>query len=231
MLTVDQIHTYYGYSHVLQGVSLQLQPGETVALLGRNGAGKSTTVSSIIGFTPPRQGRVFLAGTDVTHWPPHRIARQGVGLAPQDRGIFPTLTTRENLTLAARQMGQDGWTLDRVLALFPPLASRLAHFGGQLSGGEQQMLAIARALMTNPRLLLLDEPSEGLAPLVVTEIRRVIGQLRGQGLSILLVEQNLRLALDASDRVYVMSKGRLVFEGTPAELNRQTELMHRYLGV
>jgi branched-chain amino acid transport system ATP-binding protein len=231
MLIIDQIHTYYGHSHVLQGVSLQVQPGETVALLGRNGVGKSTTINSIIGFTPPRRGRIGLFGTDATAWPPHRVARLGVGLVPQDRGIFPTLTTRENLMLAAREAEHHGWTLDQVLALFPPLAARLKNLGSQLSGGEQQMLAIARALMTNPRLLLLDEPSEGLAPVFVTEIRQIIDQLRQEGLSILLVEQNLPLALTVSDRIYVMSKGRIVFEGTPAELGQQTELMHRYLGV
>ncbi len=231
MLTVDRIHTYYAHSHILQGISLQVWPEETVVLLGRNGAGKSTTIRSIIGFTPPRQGRITLFGTDITGWPSHRIARLGVGLVPQDRAIFPTLAVRENLTLAARESHHRGWTLEKVLALFPLLAVRLNHLGRQLSGGEQQMLAMGRALMTNPRLLLLDEPSEGLAPIFVAELRRVINQLRQEGLSILLVEQNLSLALAVSNRVYIMNKGRIMFEGTPATLHQQRDLMHRYLGV
>jgi branched-chain amino acid transport system ATP-binding protein len=201
-----------------------------VALLGRNGVGKSTTIESIIGFVRPRQGRILINNIDVTDFPSHRIARLGVGLVPQGRAIFPTLTVRENITLAARN-GHDGWKLDRVLATFPQLAARLENLGSQLSGGEQQMLAIARALMTNPRLLLLDEPSEGLAPLIVVEIGQIISELRAQGMTILLVEQNLTLALELADRVYLMSKGRIVFEGMPAELRQQPELMERYLGV
>ncbi len=231
MLTVNDIHTYYGDSYVLQGVSLKVGQGEAVALLGRNGVGKSTTIKSIIGFTPPRRGKIMLWDVDVTHLPSHRTAQLGVGLVPQGRSIFPTLTVRENITLAARQAGHGGWTLDRVLATFPPLQARLKNLSAQLSGGEQQMLAIARALMTNPALLLLDEPSEGLAPLIVAEIGRIIGQLKQEGLSILLVEQNLSLALGVADQVYVMNKGQIVFEGTPAELRAQAEVMHRYLGV
>ncbi len=230
MLTLDEIHAYYDDSHVLQGVSLTVDTGEVVALLGRNGVGKSTTIESIIGFVRPRQGRILINNIDVTDFPSHRIARLGVGLVPQGRAIFPTLTVRENMTLAARN-GHDGWKLDRVLATFPQLAARLENLGSQLSGGEQQMLAIARALMTNPRLLLLDEPSEGLAPLIVVEIGQIISELRAQGMTILLVEQNLTLALELADRVYVMSKGLIVFEGTPAELRQQPELMERYLGV
>ncbi len=231
MLTVDNIHTYYGDSHVLQGVSLKVNEGEAVALLGRNGVGKTTTIASIIGFTPPRQGQIKLRDLDITRSPSHHIARLGVGLVPQGRSIFPTLTVRENITLAARNAGNSGWTLERALETFPPLQARLKNLGSQLSGGEQQMLAIARALMTNPDLLLLDEPSEGLAPLIVTEIGRIIAQLRSERLSILLVEQNLSLALGITDRVYVMSKGRTVFEGTPSDLRAQQEIMHRYLGV
>jgi branched-chain amino acid transport system ATP-binding protein len=231
MLTINEIHTYYGDSHVLQGVSLQVNEREAVALLGRNGVGKTTTIQSIVGFTPPRQGHITLRGVDVTRLPSHRTARLGVGLVPQGRGIFPTLTVQENMTLAARNEQKGGWTFEKVLELFPALANRLKNLGSQLSGGEQQMLAIARALMTNPDLLLLDEPSEGLAPLIVREIGRIIAQLRTDGLSILLVEQNLALALGVADRVYVMSKGHIVFAGTPAELRSQPEVMHRYLGV
>lgn len=235
MLTVDQIHTYYGESHVLQGVSLEIKQGEAVSLLGRNGAGKTTTIQSIIGFNPPRQGQITLRNATISKLPSHKIARMGVGLVPQGRGIFPTLTVKENITLAARKpkngTTNGGWTYDRVLEVFPPLAGRLKNLGSQLSGGEQQMLAIARALMTNPELLLLDEPSEGLAPLIVAEIGRIIKTLKEQSLSILLVEQNLNLALSIADRVYVMNKGRIVFEGIPSDLRDQEEVMHRYLGV
>ncbi|MGH2593927.1 MAG: ABC transporter ATP-binding protein [Anaerolineae bacterium] len=239
MLTVDDIHTYYGDSHVLQGVSLQVKQGQVVALLGRNGVGKTTTIRSIIGFTPPRRGRIVLRDTDITHVPSHRTAQLGVGLAPQGRAIFPTLTVRENIMLAARKpvSGKSAsgdasyWTLDRVLENFPLLAARLKNLGSQLSGGEQQMLAIARALMTNPELLLMDEPSEGLAPLIVAEVGRILRELRERGLSILLVEQNLSIALGIADRVYVMNKGRIVFAGTPAELQSDVETLHRYLGV
>ena len=231
MLILDDIHAYYADSHILQGVSLQVNTGEIVALLGRNGVGKTTTINSIIGFVPPRRGRILLNGVQIAGLPSHRIARSGVGLVPQGRGIFPTLTVRENMTLAARDARNGGWTLDRVLSAFPPLAKRLKNLGSQLSGGEQQMLAIARALMTNPKLLLMDEPSEGLAPLIVAEIGRIAGDLRQHGLSILLVEQNLSLALSLADRVYVMNKGQIVYSGTPADLQANDEVKHRYLGV
>ena len=231
MLTIEEIHTYYGDSHVLQGLSLQVNPGEIAALLGRNGVGKSTTINSIIGFVPPRRGRITLDGEDITGLPSHRIARMGVGLIPQGRGIFPTLTVRENITLAVRGARNGGWTFDRVMSTFPPLAKRLKNLGSQLSGGEQQMLAVARALMTNPKLLLMDEPSEGLAPLIVMEIGRVASELRDQGLSILLVEQNLALALRLADRVYVMNKGQIVYSGQPSDLQANEEVKHRYLGV
>jgi len=227
-LVVGGIHTYYGESHILHGVSLAVAPGEAVALLGRNGAGKTTLIRSIVGFTPPRQGRVVWDGAAIDRWPPYRIARRGIGLVPQGRRIFAPLTVRENLTLGARA---DGWTIERVFALFPRLRERQEQAGGTLSGGEQQMLAIGRALLTNGRLLLLDEPSEGLAPLVVREIGRIVQGLKGRGLSILLVEQNYHLALQVADRVYVMSKGQIVWEGTPARLGADEDTKRRYLGV
>lgn len=231
MLSIQDIHTYYGDSHILQGVSLQVDQGEAVALLGRNGVGKSTTIKSIIGFEPPRHGDISFLNDNITKWPAHRRAQKGIGLVPQGRGIFPTLTVQENITLAARNPDVGGWTYERVLGIFDNLPTRLKNLGSQLSGGEQQMLAIARALMTNPQLLLLDEPSEGLAPLIVEEIGNIILQLKKDGLSILLVEQNLNMALDVADRVYVMSKGRIEFEGTPAALRAQSELMDQLLGV
>ncbi|MEM7130649.1 MAG: ABC transporter ATP-binding protein [Chloroflexota bacterium] len=231
MLTIQNIHTYYGDSHILQGVSLDVEQGEAVALLGRNGVGKSTTIKSVIGFEPPRQGSISFLGQDITDVPAYTRAQQGIGLVPQGRGIFPTLTVQENMTLAARNADMGGWTYARVLGLFDNLPNRLKNYGSQLSGGEQQMLAIARALMTNPQLLLLDEPSEGLAPLIVEEISRIITQLKKDGLSILLVEQNLAMALDVVDRVYVMSKGRIEYEGTPADLRAEQGLMDQLLGV
>lgn len=231
MLSIQNIHTYYGDSHILQGVSLDVNQGEAVALLGRNGVGKSTTIKSVIGFEPPREGTISFMGEDITNAPAHERAQQGIGLVPQGRGIFPTLTVQENITLAARNADQGGWTYERVLGLFDNLPNRLKHHGSQLSGGEQQMLAIARALMTNPKLMLLDEPSEGLAPLIVEEIGNIIRQLKADGLSILLVEQNLAMALDVVDRVYVMSKGRIEYDGTPDALKAEVELMDQLLGV
>jgi branched-chain amino acid transport system ATP-binding protein len=228
MLDVDGIHTYYGESHVLHGVSLRVAPGEAVALLGRNGAGKTTLIRSITGFTPPRQGRVLLEGEPVHRWPAHRIARRGLALVPQGRRIFAPLTVRENLLLGARS---GGWTLERVFELFPRLRERAAQAGGTLSGGEQQMLALGRALLTNGRMLLLDEPSEGLAPLIVREIGRTLVRLKAERLSLLLVEQNYHLALQIADRVYVMSRGQIVYEGTPAALEASEDVKRHYLGV
>jgi branched-chain amino acid transport system ATP-binding protein len=228
MLDVDGIHTYYGDSHILHGVSLRVAAGEAVALLGRNGAGKSTMIRSIVGFTPPRDGRIVFDGQSIHRWPAHRIARRGLALVPQGRRIFAPLTVRENLMLGARAAG---WSLERVFGLFPRLRERAEQSGGTLSGGEQQMLAIARALLTNGRLLLLDEPSEGLAPLIVREIGRVVKGLKDEQLSILLVEQNYHLALQVADRVYVMNKGQIVYEGTPAGLEANEDVKRRYLGV
>ena len=228
MLDVDSIHTYYGDSHVLHGVSLHVGPGEAVALLGRNGAGKTTAIRSIVGFTPPRDGRVVFEGQAIERWPAYRIARRGLALVPQGRRIFAPLSVRENLLLGARA---EGWTLERVFALFPRLREREGQSGGTLSGGEQQMLAIGRALLTNGRLLLLDEPSEGLAPIIVREIGRTLQALKAERLSLLLVEQNYHLALRVADRVYVMNKGQIVYEGTPAGLEADEEIKRRYLGV
>jgi branched-chain amino acid transport system ATP-binding protein len=228
VLEVDGIHTYYGESHVLHGVSLRVAAGEAVALLGRNGAGKTTAIRSIVGFTPPRAGRVVFEGQPIERWPAYRIARRGLALVPQGRRIFAPLSVRENLLLGARS---SGWTLERVFELFPRLRERQAQLGGTLSGGEQQMLAIARALLTNGRLLLLDEPSEGLAPLIVREIGTTLRALKAQRLSLLLVEQNYHLALRVADRVYVMNKGQIVYQGTPAGLEADEEVKRRYLGV
>ncbi len=228
MLDVEAIHTYYGDSHVLHGVSLRVGAGEAVAVLGRNGAGKTTAIRSIVGFTPPRAGRVTFEGQAIERWPAHRIARRGLALVPQGRRIFAPLSVRENLLLGARA---PGFTLERIYALFPRLREREQQSGGTLSGGEQQMLAIGRALLTNGRLILLDEPSEGLAPLVVREIGRILLALKAERLSLLLVEQNYHLALRVADRVYVMSKGQIVWEGTPAGLEADEEVKRRYLGV
>ena len=232
MLAIEGIHTYYGDSHVLHGVSLRVGAGEAVALLGRNGAGKTTLIRSIMGFTPPREGRIALEGEPISAWPAHRIARRGLALVPQGRRIFAPLTVRDNLLLGARSSGRPGdWTLPRVFELFPRLRERQGQAGGTLSGGEQQMLAVGRALLTNGRVLLLDEPSEGLAPRIVQEVGRILTRLKAERLSILLVEQNYHLALAIADRVYVMSKGQIVWEGAPAGLEASEEVKRRYLGV
>ncbi len=230
MLVVDGIHTYYGDSHVLQGVSLEVREGELVALLGRNGAGKTTTMSSIIGFLRPRAGSVTVFGRDMTGQPPHTIAGAGVALVPQGRRIFAPLSVKENLVFAARE-GRGPWTLRRVYELFPRLFERQHLRGTSLSGGEQQMLAIGRALLMNPGVLLMDEPSEGLAPLIVRDIGRIIGELKQSGMAILLAEQNLAMALSVADRCYVLNKGQVVAEATADSLRSDEDLKHRFLGV
>jgi branched-chain amino acid transport system ATP-binding protein len=231
MLEVRDVETYYGSSYVLQGVSLDVPDRSLVALLGRNGVGKTTLVRSIMGLTPAASGSIALDGVDITATPTHLITRRGVGLVPQGRLIFPTLTVEENLTIGVRPSRPGDWTLDRVCSLFPNLAVRRRNRGSQLSGGEQQMLAIGRALMTNPRLLLLDEPSEGLAPMLVRQVAETIRRLRNEGMSILLVEQNLHLALELADKVYIMTKGRVVYEGLPDELARDDRIKEQELGI
>jgi branched-chain amino acid transport system ATP-binding protein len=232
MLELLDIHTYYGESYVLRGVSLQISEGSVAALLGRNGMGKTTTIRSIIGFTPPRRGRVLYGEKDITALPPEKIAKLGIGLVPQGRYIFPSLSVRENLTMAARGAGKaDSWSLDEVHSLFPILKERSTCRGTLLSGGEQQMLAIGRALMTNPRLLLMDEPSEGLAPLIVKEVGKIIYQLKQKGFSILLVEQNLPMALKVADYLYILSNGEVMYESTPEQLRSNDEIKAKYIGV
>lgn len=226
------IHTYYGDSYVLQGVSLEVKEGSTVALLGRNGMGKTTTINSIIGLTPPRRGTVRFKGKDVTRLPSYEIAQMGMGLVPQGRYIFPSLSVKENLTMSARRSRKnDPWSLDRIYSLFPVLKERANLKSNLLSGGEQQMLTIGRALMTNPDLVLMDEPSEGLAPLMVQEIGHTISQLKESGFSILLVEQNLLMALAVADYVYVISKGVIVYEATTEKFRNNHEAQAKHLGV
>lgn len=238
MLEIEGVHSYYGGAHVLHGVSLSVPDGTVVALLGRNGMGKTTLMRSIMATTPPvvREGSIRYQGQELVGQSPHQIASLGLGLVPQGRRIFRSLTVVENLTMASRPPSKAGngkivWDLDRVYKLFPRLAERKKHFGSQLSGGELQMLAIARALMTNPELLLMDEPSEGLAPLLVQSLRDVIIELKASGLPIFLVEQNLGLALAAADEVYIVEGGRIVYQGQPEDLAANEEVKHRYLGV
>jgi branched-chain amino acid transport system ATP-binding protein len=230
MLEIRDIHTYYGDSYILQGISLSMESGQVVGILGRNGMGKTTLIRSIIGFTPPRQGHVLFKEREITAWPSNRVVTLGLGLVPQGRRVFPSLTVLENLLVANKRNG-GRWTVERVMELFPRLRERRGNRAGQLSGGEQQMLAIARGLMTNPDLLLMDEPTEGLAPLLVREVGRVIENLKSQGLSILLVEQNLPLALRVSDHVHILSRGRIVHSSAPQALWENEEIKRRYLGL
>ncbi|MGB7034220.1 MAG: ABC transporter ATP-binding protein [Xanthobacteraceae bacterium] len=229
ILRAANLQTYYGKSHILHDVSLEVGEGEIVTLLGRNGAGKTTTLRSLIGLTPARQGNVEIFGQDTTRWPAYRISRLGVGYVPEGRKIFPNLTVLENLAVPMMRPGP--WNLARVFELFPNLGERRDSFGRQLSGGEQEMLAIARVLLINPKLLFLDEPSQGLAPLLVREVFRVVASMRKEGISILLVEQNARFGLEVADRVYVLNNGEVVHSGSASELAKDEERVRALAGV
>jgi branched-chain amino acid transport system ATP-binding protein len=229
VLEAEGLQTYYGKSHILHGVSLNVQAGELVALLGRNGAGKTTTMRSVMGLTPPREGQVRIFGRDVTKAPAYRIARAGVGYVPEGRKIFGHMTVHENLLVPPDRPGP--WTIATIYKLFPRLDERRTSKGGKLSGGEQEMLAIARALLLNPRFLILDEPSQGLAPVIVQEVMRMVARVKGEGTAILLVEQNAFLALQLADRAYVLSDGEVVYDGSAAELAADTARMKSLAGV
>lgn len=231
MLKIIDIHTYYGDSYVLQGISLEVGKEEVVAILGRNGAGKTTLIRSIMGFTPVRSGQILFKDINIASLPSFKISRMQMGLVPQGRHIFSSLTVRENLLIAARNLGAGQWDLEKIFSFFPPLQNRIRHRGNELSGGEQQMLAVARALISNPDFIVMDEPSEGLAPLLVKEIGDIILKLREGGHSILIVEQNLIFALKVSMRTHVMSKGKIVYTSTPKELWENQEIKSQYLGV
>jgi branched-chain amino acid transport system ATP-binding protein len=233
MLSINGLNTYYGEAHILRGAALELPAGTALGLLGRNGMGKTTLIRTLMGYVRPASGRIEWQGRDVTGAPPERMARLGIGYVPEGRGIFPNLSVRENLLMSARAGldGQRSWTEERVLATFPRLAERLGHGGQQLSGGEQQMLAIGRALMTNPALMILDEATEGLAPLIVAEIWRVIGQIRATGISTLIVDRDYRRVLAHTDRAAVMEKGRIVMAGASDTLAGDSAALAQYLGV
>ncbi len=228
MLELSGLETAYGRSQVLFGVSLSISSSQVVSLLGRNGMGKTTTVRSIMGITPARAGKILFHGSEIQHLPSYRVAKQGIGLVPEGRQVFPNLTVRENLVATARR---GAWGLERVLQLFENLRERQNHYGNQLSGGEQQMLAIARALMTNPRLLILDEATEGLAPIIRHDIYRSLAQLKAEGLSILVIDKDVRALTQVADVNYVLEKGRVVWSGSSAELSANQEVQHKYLGV
>lgn len=233
IIATHDIHTYYGASHILHGVSLAVHRGETVCLMGRNGMGKTTTLRSIMGLTPPRRGKVLVNGRDMTGAEAHKVVRHGIAYVPENRGIFPNLSVRENLIMAARPSG-DGrldWTFDRVIETFPRLGERLSNMGNQLSGGEQQMLTIGRALMTNPDLIILDEATEGLAPLIRKEIWSVIRRIKDTGIATLVIDKDVNALLGLCDRSLIMVKGRIVFEGPSAELLANPDIHIKYLGV
>jgi branched-chain amino acid transport system ATP-binding protein len=232
LLEARKLHSYYGSSHVLQGVDFSIGAGEVVALMGRNGMGKTTLLRSMLALLKPRTGEVDIDGVSATDLPPHRLARLGVAFVPENRGIFPTLTVRENLLVAARPAaGGNAWTFERVMATFPTLSARLGHRGNQLSGGEQQMLTIGRALLTNPRLLILDEATEGLAPLIATTIWRTIRTIRDGGIATVIVDKHFAMLAELADRCVILVKGRKVFDGSPAELAAQPGLREQHLGV
>ena len=233
MLEVRDLHSFYGAAHVLQGVSLDVRRGEVVALLGRNGMGKTTLIRSIMGLSPPRvgSGRVTWNGADLTVLTPHEIAQKRIAIVPQGRRLYPSLSVTEHLTMLKSARATDGWTVDKVFVMFPRLAERRHHRGNQLSGGERQMLAVGRALMIDPELILMDEPSEGLAPVMVQHLEKIVLDLKASNLGILLVEQNLYSALDVADRVYILETGRVVHEGLATDLRRQPDILVRYLGV
>ena len=230
MLKIEDIHTYYGESHILQGISLEVGHGKVIGMLGRNGVGKTTLIRSIIGFTPARSGRIVFDDVDILGMRAFRIAKLGISLVPQGRKIFPSLSVDENLSVVSRGQA-NGWTLERIYELFPPLKERIHSPGNQLSGGEQQMLAIGRSLMTNPSLLLMDEPTEGLAPLYVQKVGEVILKLQEMGIAILLVEQNLRFTIQHTERIHVMNRGVIVHSSLPGELEQNQEVRSEYLGV
>jgi len=234
MLIIEDLHTFLGKSHILQGVSLEVTQGMILGILGRNGVGKTTLIRSIIGFVPTSKGKIILNQEDITFSPPYVRVRKGMGLVPQGRLIFPSLRVRENLIINVplqRRGYKSVWTLDTILDRFPRLRERLHHHGNQLSGGEQQILAIGRALMGNPGLLLLDEPSEGLAPLIVEEIRNLIHDLKAQGIAVLLVEQNFNFAIECADQILLMNKGQIVYRCAPFELVENEEIRQTYLGI
>jgi branched-chain amino acid transport system ATP-binding protein len=228
-LSVEGLHTFYGKSHILHGVGLEVAEGRVTTLLGRNGAGKTTTLRSLMGLTPAREGRISFFGTETTRWPSFRIAALGVGYVPEGRRIFPNLSVEENLKVPIERSGP--WSIPRVYELFPRLAERRNNRGRQLSGGEQEMLAIARALLLNPRLLMLDEPSQGLAPLIVREVFRVVEQMRDEGISVLLVEQNARMSLAIADHAYVLDDGAIVYSGPAKELAADEERVQALAGA
>lgn len=233
LVQASHLHTYYGNSHVLHGVDLNIARGESVCLLGRNGMGKTTTIRSILGLTPPREGRVLINGRDVSRTATHQIIRQGIGYVPEGRGMFPNLTVRESLVMAARP-GPDGrneWDLARVLQTFPRLAERIDHLAGNLSGGEQQMVAIGRALMLNPDLLILDEATEGLAPLIRKEIWQVVRTIKDSGIATLIVDKNINVLLGFTDRSMILVKGRIVYDGPSLALQGQPELLQKHIGI